>query len=152
MELFRLSRTKYINKLSGKGAAIKGARWNSKGTEIIYTTSNRSLAMAEVAVHLTLSALPDDYHMLTIYVPDDILVREVDVKSLPPRWNNFPHIKETQEIGDEFITASDLCLLKLPSAVTKNDFNILINPFHSEFERVKIIDSEHFPFDERIFK
>jgi RES domain-containing protein len=46
MELFRLCREKYIKPLSGKGAAIKGARWNSVGVELIYTASNRSLAMA----------------------------------------------------------------------------------------------------------
>ena len=35
MEAFRLSREKFASTLSGKGAAIKGARWNSVGVEII---------------------------------------------------------------------------------------------------------------------
>ena len=48
MEAYRLSRTKFADTLSGKGAALKGARWNSIGVEIIYTAGNRSLAMAEV--------------------------------------------------------------------------------------------------------
>ncbi|MFM7585785.1 MAG: RES domain-containing protein [Bacteroidota bacterium] len=39
---------------------------------MIYTAQNRSLAMAEVAVHLTLATLTDDYMMLTIDIPDDI--------------------------------------------------------------------------------
>ena len=54
MEVFRLTRSKFSNILSGKGAAEKGARWNSMGMELIYTAANRSLAMAEVAVHFTL--------------------------------------------------------------------------------------------------
>ena len=55
MEVYRLTRQKFASRLSGKGAAIKGARWNSPGVEIVYTAVNRSLAMAEVAVHFTLA-------------------------------------------------------------------------------------------------
>ena len=44
-----LAREKFAGSLSGKGAAISGARWNSVGIEMIYTAANRSLAMAEVA-------------------------------------------------------------------------------------------------------
>lgn len=152
MEVFRLSQEKYANDLSGKGAAIKGARWNSVGTEIIYTASNRSLAMAEVAVHFSLATLPDDYYMLTIYIPDNTSTKTVQIKDLPPYWNQFPHHKNTQQYGDNFVSQNTYCLLKIPSVVTKGDFNILINPFHQEFSTIKIIGQEKFPFDERLFK
>jgi|GEM_PF-4099468 len=36
MEVFRLAGKKYSKILTGAGAAINGARWNSKGIEIIY--------------------------------------------------------------------------------------------------------------------
>ena len=83
MQVYRLSREKFANTLSGKGAAIKGARWNSAGVEIIYTASNRSLAMAEVAVHFTLATLPIDYMMTTIFIPDDIPLQRLQLKDLP---------------------------------------------------------------------
>jgi RES domain-containing protein len=38
MEVFRLSREKYAATLSGKGAAIRGERWNSVGVEMIYNS------------------------------------------------------------------------------------------------------------------
>ena len=38
------------------------------GIELVYTATNRSLAMSEVAVRLTMATLPDDYVMLTIHV------------------------------------------------------------------------------------
>ena len=152
MEVFRLTRKKYIHELSGKGAALKGARWNSMGTEIIYTAENRSLAMAEVAVHFTLATIPSDYHMVTIFIPDNTSMETIRIDELPKRWNQFPHIQETQFIGDEFIYSNTHCLLKIPSAVTLGDHNILINPFHREFGKIKIIDAVRFPFDERIFK
>lgn len=152
MEAFRLAREKYASTLSGKGAAIKGARWNSVGVEMIYTASNRSLAMAEVSVHLTLSTLPDDYMMVTIYLPDDISMQKLTEKDLPIDWNAFPHLNLTQIIGDKFIAENNHCVLQIPSAVTKGDYNLLINPHHPEFSKIKIITSEKFPFDKRIFK
>lgn len=152
MEAFRLSREKYASPLSGKGAAIKGARWNSVGVEMIYTASNRSLAMAEVAVHLTLATIPGDYVMLTIYLPDDISTQKLTLKDLPTDWNAFPHPITTQIIGDKFIAENNYCVLQIPSVVTQGDYNLLINPHHSEFPKIKIIVIENFPFDKRIFK
>ncbi|MBC6401059.1 MAG: RES family NAD+ phosphorylase [Ekhidna sp.] len=151
MEVFRLSRLKYTSELSGKGAAIKGARWNSAGTEMIYSACNRSLAMAEIAVHFSLAAIPDDYYMLTIFIPDNTSIKTVQTKDLPDRWSQFPHSKTTQKYGDNFINSNEYCLLKIPSVVTKGDHNILINPFHVEFPNIKIISKEKFPFDEGLF-
>lgn len=152
MELFRLSKKKWSEALTGKGAALKGGRWNSQGTEIIYCAVSRSLAMAEVAVHFALSALPDDYMMTTIYAPDNTSIKTLQEKDLPKDWNAFPYIAATHIFGDEFIRANKYCILKVPSAVTKGDFNMLINPFHPEFKKFKIISSEPFPFDHRLFK
>ncbi len=152
MEVYRLSRAVFADNLSGKGASLKGTRWNSVGVEMIYTASNRSLAMAEVAVHLSLGMLPPDYMMLTIYIPDDIPSKKLSQSELPENWNVFPHIKSTQKIGDLLIVENKYCVIQAPSAVTQGDFNILINPYHPDFSRIKIIDKVEFPFDRRIFK
>lgn len=152
MEVYRLSRQKFAQKLSGKGAALKGARWNSVGVEMIYTAANRSLAMAEVAVHLTIATIPDDYVMMTLFIPDDIFMEMIDAETLAEDWNAFPHTKSTQSIGDKFVLQRIACLLKVPSAVTRGDYNILINPNHPDFKRVQILATEKFPFDKRIFK
>ena len=67
MEVFRLSRDRYARTLSGEGAARAGGRWNSPGVEMVYTAGNRSLAMAEVAVHLSLAMLPEDIEAVVDY-------------------------------------------------------------------------------------
>ena len=152
MELYRLSREKFAGSLSGKGAALKGARWNSVGVELIYTAANRSLAMAEVAVHFTLATIPHDYVMVTLFVPDDISIYQLATKNLPPDWNAWPHSVSTQAIGDQFSVENKYTILKVPSAVTQGDFNLLINPSHVDFPRIKIVHKEDFPFDRRIFK
>lgn len=152
MEVFRLSREKFASTLSGKGAALKGARWNSIGIELIYCASNRSLAMAEVAVHFTLATLPGDYVMMTILIPDELLVKKLSPSDLPNEWNAFPHPASTQVIGDMFVSGNQYCILQVPSVVTQGDYNILINPNHPDFSRIKIVKTEKFPFDKRIFR
>src|SRR6187551_1956662 len=138
MEVFRLSRAVHGKILSGIGASKQGGRWNSPGTEIIYTSANRSLAMTEVVVHFAIGSIPDGFMMMTIEVPDTISLREIDILSLPAKWNQFPPLKATQSIGDLFIKEGKACLLKVPSAVTTGDFNYLINPVHPDFKKIKI--------------
>ncbi|MBO9570941.1 MAG: RES family NAD+ phosphorylase [Chitinophagaceae bacterium] len=150
--MYRLARKKFAEPLSGKGAAFKGARWNSVGIELIYAAANRSLAMAEVAVHFTLATLPDDYVMVSLFIPDDIVSQKINVSDLPADWNIFPHSVSTQHIGDDFVAENKYCTLQVPSSVTQGDYNILINPNHPDFKRIKITEIVKFPFDKRIFK
>jgi len=52
MELYRLTKSKYKNDLSGTGAFLAGGRWNNKGTYLLYTAASRSLAVVEALAHL----------------------------------------------------------------------------------------------------
>jgi RES domain-containing protein len=152
MEVFRLARKKYPIELSGKGAALVGARWNSKGTEIIYTAQNRALAMAEVVVHLSLATMPSDFVMLTIAIPSTVPILELPANQLPLDWNTFPAPFDTALIGDHFVQQNEFAVLKVPSAVVQGDYNYLINPHHKDFTQIQIVDQVDFPFDQRIFK
>jgi RES domain-containing protein len=152
MNVFRLIRKKYSNSLDGKGAAKYGNRWNSKGTEIIYTADNRALAMAEIAVHLTFATLPKDFLMMEIDIPEELKIKKLELKELNECWKKHPPDKSTQKIGDDFIDCADETILKVPSAIVQGDFNYLINPRHLDFEQIKITDSRGFPFDQRLFK
>ncbi len=152
MKVYRLARKKYAVELSGKGSAKSCNRWNSVGVEMIYCAESRALAMAEVAVHLSLATLPGDFVMLEISAPDTLSTIFLKEEDLPDEWNAFPHNVSTQKIGDKFIQSKQACILKVPSAVVKGDFNYLINPYHDDFKKIKISKMENFPFDRRIFK
>jgi RES domain-containing protein len=151
MLVFRLSKGKYKDVLSGFGAALNGQRWNSKGTEVVYTAQSRALAQCEVAVHIPLGILPKDYFMVVIKVPDDLNIKVLKVNDLPRGWNAIPALPICQYIGDELVTSNEFAALKVPSVVVRGDYNFIINPKHQDFKKIEIIETYPFPFDPRIF-
>jgi RES domain-containing protein len=152
MIVFRLLHQNYGSGLSGKGAGIAGGRWNSPGIFMIYTSESRALCTAEVAVNLPLGNIPSGFEMISIFIPEDIIITEIREKDLLPGWRVFPLATITQKIGDEFIIQGKSLVMKVPSTVVPGDFNYLINPRHPDFGRIEIIEREPYNFDERFFK
>ena len=151
MIVFRLSKLKFANDLSGKGAEKSGGRWNSQGTALVYTSESRALCTTEIAVHTPLGNLPFDYQLISIEISDDIQIKELAAGELSGSWNSIPHSHSTQEIGDKFVAEGKFLILKVPSVVVPGDYNYLLNPSHPEFYKVKIISIQPFNFDERLF-
>lgn len=149
MLVYRLSKKKYAHELSGIGAARFGGRWNSPGTEVVYTAENRSLALAEIVVHLNADMISDDFMMLTIFLPDTlgIAVHTIDQED----WNLFPALEHTRVVGDNFVLLKESAALRVPSVVAKGDFNLLLNPKHTDFKKIKIVEWEPFKLDRRFF-
>jgi len=151
MIVFRLSKLKFANDLSGKGAEKSGGRWNSKGTALVYTSASRALCTTEIAVHTPLGNLPPDYKLISIEIPDEIQIQELAAEDLPGDWKSIPHAHATQEIGDRFISEGIFPVLKVPSVVVQDEFNYLINPAHAKSHQIRIKAIEAFNFDERMF-
>lgn len=151
MTVFRLSKGQYKDDLSGKGAERVGGRWNSAGIPMVYTSASRALCMVEVAVHLPLYIIPVDYWLVSIEIPDNLNFETSDEIHLPPDWTSFPYTDATKVIGDTFILKNKNAVIKVPSAVVHGEFNFLLNPRHPEFHRIKVIGTEPFEFDQRLF-
>lgn len=152
MIVYRLSREKYENDLSGQGAKMAGARWNSKGTSLLYTVQSRALCSVEIAVHVPFGVLPKNYKLLTIEFPDSAKVKTLSTNQLPADWKENPHPNSTQQIGDKFVQENKYLALKAPSAVVQDEYNYLLNPNHADFGQVAIVNIEPFEFDSRWFK
>ena len=150
MIVFRLTKGKYKNELSGKGAEINGGRWNNKGRQVIYTGESRSLCTTEIAVHTPLGIVPTNYYLQTIEIPN-VKFAEISSKSLDKNWRNFPHEISTKQIGDKFVDENQYLVIKVPSAVIQDEFNYLINPLHKQYLKVKLLKIEEFKFDKRLF-
>ncbi len=151
MIAFRLSKAKYSSDLSGKGAEKSGGRWNSKGVPMLYTSQSRALCMAEVAVHIPFGIVPSDYQVVTIEIPDHLKIEEQDISKMPSDWKSLPPSGSTQRIGDLFILENKFIALKVPSVIVQGDFNFLINPLHKDISLIKIVSTEPFEFDKRMF-
>jgi RES domain-containing protein len=151
MIVYRLSRGKFKNDLSGRGAELAGGRWNSKGIAMLYTSESIALCTVEIAVHMPLGIVPADYYLVRIQLPDDTSVKEITAEELPADWKSFPHANSTQEVGDAFVLEGEHLVLKVPSATVQGTHNYLINPRHSSFAKVAYLDAVPFEFDKRLF-
>lgn len=149
MTVFRLASGLYKDDLTGKGAEIAGGRWNSKGLPLLYTAESRALCTAEIAVHLPLGVVPQNYFLISIRIPDSEILH---LDQLPKEWKSFPYSQQTKEIGDRFIREEKSLILKVPSAVIAGDYNYLINPGHPMIRHVKVLTIEPYAFDDRLFK
>jgi RES domain-containing protein len=150
MIVYRISRSKYSQDLSGKGAELVGGRWNSKGKAIIYTGENIALCMAEVAVHMPLGIVPKDYQLIHIEIPEED-IQVLNNRDIPDDWRESFTTFDSQQIGNRFLEEEKYIVLKVPSMVVQGQFNFLINPNHPKIKKVKIKKIEPFVFDGRLF-
>ena len=151
MIVYRLSKEAYKNDLSGLGSEKYGGRWNNRGTRMIYTAQSRALANLEVAVHIPLTIVPKDYYLISIKIPDSSIQIFDKSKLDKDIWRVHPPSHRTQLAGDDFVKKNDNLVLKVPSAIVPGDYNYLINPLHKDMNKVKIIDTLLFDFDQRLF-
>jgi RES domain-containing protein len=148
MLVYRISDCRYINDLSGKGAAQFGGRWNNKDIHILYTAATPSLALLETLVHM--GRLPlKPYCMATIDVPE-LVMQEMTDEDLPPGWKRSQAPDFLKAIGDKFIMKCEYVGLKVPSAIMPEEFNLLLNPAHALFSKVKILVERQIVIDERL--
>lgn len=150
MEIFRITTAKWANSLTASGFA---GRWNSNGIKMIYAAGSRSLACLENIVHRGQLELAVEFRVMVIYVPDELHQVNFDVQLLPENWHNSGEAAYSmcRPFGDEWIRSKLSPVLRVPSAIMKNEYNFLVNPEHPDFRgNIKIIDTEPFFFDPRI--
>ena len=149
MQLWRLTREAHAS-LDGEGARLHGARWNSKGTAVVYAASHLSLAALEYLVHIDPEDAPDDLVALGLHVPDDATELVYRPSGLPARWRDTPAPPECQAIGDHWSRNGEHLLLRVPSVLVPEESNVLVNPAHPEASRVRVSATRPFFYDLRL--
>ena len=71
---------------------------------------------------------------------------------MPKKWRDYPAPSRLAKIGSDWVVSNETLLLRVPSAIVKDEFNILLNPAHGDMKRVKIANVEKYKLDERLFK
>ncbi len=150
MVVYRLARKKYIRNLSGEGARRYGGRWNHKGVPALYTSEHCSLALLEYLVHTQKDLMPPDIYYLQLSVPDDIEVSTFKKKDLPGNWKQFPAPSNLADLGSNWSAEMKTAVLKVPSVIVPNEWNLLLNPLHPQFKLCKIKSVSAFEIDFRI--
>lgn len=149
MTVYRFTRENYSHDISGEGAKQWGGRWNSPGLAVVYTSCSISLSLLELFVYQASYEEIRVNNLMKIEVPD-IFIQTIAANSLKKNWQH--DIDYCRFIGNEFLQNNKSLMLKVPSAVVPEEFNILINPRHAAFKECSLLASDFFPFDARLFK
>jgi RES domain-containing protein len=143
--VWRLARRAYT-RLDGEGARRYGGRWNRRGQPVVYCAEHLSLAVLEIIVHLELDThdFPADYMKIAIEIPDSI--RFERIASIPRQDDAMV------ETGSRWFSATRSACLRVPSVVIPEEHNLLLNPAHPEFSRIKPGIPAPFGFDSRLLR
>jgi RES domain-containing protein len=151
MRVWRICRQLHAaGTFTGEGARLYGGRWNSAGVSMVYTSPSLALAAIETFVHLEPNLQPDDLVSIEAEFPDDVPAERLDLKSLPRNWHKLGG-ESLRKFGDRWIAAGQTLALHVPSAAIHGEWNVLLNPAHADFRRVKVQPPKPFEFDLRMF-
>jgi RES domain-containing protein len=147
MTVYRIAKEEYSTALKASGYA---ARWNHKGSFVIYTAESRSLACLENLVHRSGEGNNSLYRVMIVQIPESIGITILDEGKLRPDWKNPESELYCRNIGADWLSTSVTAILKVPSVLIKNEFNFIINPNHPDFKKIKLTGTEDFIFDQRL--
>jgi RES domain-containing protein len=152
MRLWRICRAIHAaSAFSGEGARLFGGRWNSQGVKVVYTSPSLALAAIETFVHLEPNLRPDDLVSIEAEIPEGIPTERLDLKSLPRKLHELRDAP-LKAFGDRWIGGGKAVALYVPSAAIHGEWNVLLNPKHSDFRKIKIEKPKRFEFDLRMFR
>jgi RES domain-containing protein len=149
---YRILRKSYSNKpLDGEGAYRFGGRWSSPGTRLAYTSEHLSLAILEYFVHIDAEDPPKDLVVATIEIPAGVSRTCISVNRLLADWRQSPAPPDLARFGDSFVEDGRTAILIVPSALAPAESNLLINPLHKDFSKIRVASIEAFQYDSRFF-
>lgn len=152
MRLWRISSRGRAPDLVGEGSRLFGGRWNSRGTPVVYSASSISLAILESFVHFDPQHAPADAVLIAIDVPARARSESIDQNDLPQNWIQYPAPPELAALGDRWAWSASSLILKVPSAVVPEEFNILLNPLHRGISKCTAQIVRPFQYDHRMKK
>jgi len=150
MLVYRITSKKYAENISGMGAALRGGRWNKKGTPVLYTGESKEIALLETLVNITPMLAPSMV-LLTLEIPNKS-VTSLNINDLPNGWMNYPYPTVLSEIAENWVKKMETIALKVPSSIIDSSHNYILNCSHPNYSEVKIIEMKDFYFDPRLKK
>ncbi len=152
IEAWRLEKEKYAaDAFKGEGSVRVSGRWHHKGTRVVYVSETVALAIIEKFVHVGHYSSKIKLVSFKILIPKSI-IKIVDIKHLPSDWKDQPPGDSTKDLGTAWALSAKTAVLKVPSVLAPESWNLLLNPDHPDFKRVIINMPSPYRFDDRMFK
>jgi RES domain-containing protein len=152
MLAYRISKARYAaDPLGGAGGIQAGGRWHHKGVPVVYASQTLSLASLEFFVHFGRLESAIRLVCFEIGIPEGI-VEDLDRSRLPADWRSVPPGVVTADMGTDWLRSRRSAVLRVPSALTEGEYNFLINPAHSDAGQVRVLESNPFSYDSRMWK
>jgi RES domain-containing protein len=133
---------------TGEGARLHGGRWNSPGRAVIYACETQTGALLEKLVH-TSGHLPKHQVCVIFEAPDSLKATTLEAADAAG-WD-APDMIASRKAGDAWLEKAATAVLRVPSVVFDAEKNVLINPAHPDFRRIKLVGIETVRWDERLF-
>jgi RES domain-containing protein len=134
---------------TGVGGLYAARRWNHQGTSMVYCATSRALAALEFFVNLEPNEAPDDLLLAEAEIPGE-LVEQLDLGLLPADWRELNNLT-CRDLGSGWAMSGRSVALQVPSVVVEGDWNVLLNPRHTDFGKVRLSAPKPFHFDARMF-
>lgn len=148
MKVYRITKSRYAEDLSGSMASRCGGRWHPKGLPLLYTSESASLAALHLCVSMNPSEVVDDLVLVSLSVSagrGQSMIEDVDTSLLPEDIYRHPFSLACQQIGRRFLLDGQGLGLRVPSSLIRSESHILLNPSYADFhKRVKIEHIEPF--------
>jgi RES domain-containing protein len=138
--------------LSGDGAMRASGRWHTRGRRVVYCSESPAAALLEILVHFEIDVrdLPMRYRLLKLRAPDALLVEDLLVANLPLDW--VEQTDRTRAIGDRWLQTGHSALLRVPSAVVPETFNVVLNPRHAQAGKLEVVQVSEHAIDPRLLR
>lgn len=134
--------------LSGAGGMISPGRWHRKLRPVVYTSMTAPGALLETLVHVDPSDAPDSLNLIKLEAPDDLAIHMEFLATalMMNGWGRW-----TQDFGDRWLDEGHSALLRVPSIIMPECWNVILNPAHPDARHVKVVSVERFRVDPRLF-
>lgn len=149
LRAFRIARANFPI-FDGTGAALAGARWNTKCQRVIYASDSYSCALLEILAHANIGRMPRGFASIEISIPAELDIEEITSADLPA-WD-APDASASQSFGSRWFEEMRTPVLVVPSVPSNgNGRNVIINQAHPQFNLITAAPPQPVKWDRRLF-
>ncbi len=134
MKVFRLALLRHGSSarevFSGLSGFSANGRWHSRGRHLDYAAQSVSLAVLERLVHYKRFDHLQPHVLVAVELPESVVAGP---RAVPAGWDGADLLPAAQAIGNAWCDGFTSVALRVPSVVTRGEFNILVNARHPEW-------------------